>query len=277
MFPMRACVVGGERTGGQPGAPNCNLQPGFQTGPAPAGSWKSGKSVITEGMEKQGVLVLHICLATHPFEISTLPFLVSFLSQTFIILFFEILCICVGICIWVQVPTEAMGSLAVRVKGRRKVHSVGAGDWAQVSIQSIQYTVYSIQSSAHSKWRSHRSSPWLSPMQFPAEIKPFYRTFPFWWYLNWNMVCMGFPDEMQDTCWDLTDAHRIVGNIKKTFIPWNYPLLMDLDGLTLATLSLWPFLLILCKSARAHSVKQRAGNEGEWCRRMSDTQKLHHH
>lgn len=141
MFPMRACAVGGERTGGQPGAPNCNLQPDFQTGPAPAGSWKSGKSVIKEGTEKQGVLVLHIHLATHPFEISTLPFLVSFLSQTFIILFFEIMCMCVGICIWVQVPTEAMGSLAVRVKGRRKAPSVGAGDWAQIS-QYTEYTVF---------------------------------------------------------------------------------------------------------------------------------------
>lgn len=134
------CCRRGEE-GGQLGAPNCNLQLDFQTGPAPAGSWKSGKSVIKEGMEKQGMLVLHIRLATHPFEISTFPFLVSFLSQTFIILFLEITCMCVGMC-RVPVPTEAMGSLAVRVRGRCKAPSVGAGDWAQVSIQRIRYTVF---------------------------------------------------------------------------------------------------------------------------------------
>lgn len=113
-------------------------------------------------------------------------------------------------------------------------------------------------------------------MQFPAEIKPFYRTFPFWWYLNWNMVSMGLPDEMQDTCWGLTDAHRIGGNIKKTFIPWTYPLWMDLDGLTLATLSLWPFLLILCKKhMRIHAAKQdmRMSDAGRWvtCRNCITT------
>lgn len=134
------CCRRGEE-GGQLGAPNCTLQLDFQTGPAPAGSWKSGKSVIKEGMEKQGMLVLHIRLATHPFEISTFPFLVSFLSQTFIILFLEITCMCVGMC-RVPVPTEAMGSLAVRVRGRCKAPSVGAGDWAQVSIQRIRYTVF---------------------------------------------------------------------------------------------------------------------------------------
>lgn len=112
----------------------------FPNRPSTCRSWK-GKSVVKEGMEKQGMLVLHICLAIHPFEISTFPF-VSFLSQTFIILFLEITCMCVGICIWVQVPTEAMGSLAVRVKGRCKALSMGAGDWAQVSIQSIQYIVF---------------------------------------------------------------------------------------------------------------------------------------
>lgn len=52
MSPIRACAVEGERTGGHPGAPNCNLQPGFQTGLALAGSWK-GKLVIREAMEKQ--------------------------------------------------------------------------------------------------------------------------------------------------------------------------------------------------------------------------------
>lgn len=89
------------------------------------------------------------------------------------------------------------------------------------------------------------------------------------------MVCMGLPDEMQDTCWDLTDAHRRVGNLKKTFIPWNYPLLMNLDGLTLATLGVRPFLFILCNSTCAHAAKQelQTSDAGRWvtCRNRITT------
>lgn len=265
------CCRRGEEAG-QLGAPNCNLQLDFQTGPAPAGSWKSGKSVIKEGMEKQGMLVLHIRLATHPFAISTFPFLVSFLSQTFIILFLEITCMCVGMCM----STGAHGGYGIpRSQSQREMWGTLCGCWGLSSGQYTEYTVYSIQSSTHSERQSHCSSPWLSPMQFPAEIKPFYRTFPFWWYLNWNMVCMGLPDEMQDTCWDLADAHRIVGNLKKTFTPWNYPLLMNLDGLTLATLGVRPFLFILCNSTCAHAAKQelQTSDAGRWvtCRNRITT------
>lgn len=164
MFPMRACVVGGERTGGRPGAPNCNLQPDFHTGPAPAGNWKSGKSVIKEGMEKQGLLVLYICLATHPFEISTLPFLVSLLSQTFIILFLEIMCMCVWVYayeykrpqrLWDPSQSESKGDV------RHPLWVLGT------ELRSV-YRVYSIQYSEQcTLWMAE--SP-LQPLTFSYAI-----------------------------------------------------------------------------------------------------------